>query len=90
MTDIGRRACLVGVAGLTASLAGCMIRYPPAESIADTEYATAGSPPRRLVSTTDRQLAVPDDFETIQAAVDQLPLVMRHKWDNHDRARRVR
>jgi len=58
-----------------------MDRDAPAESIADTDYATAGSPPRRLVSTADRQLAVPGDFETIQAAVDQLPLVMRHKWD---------
>lgn len=44
------------------------------------EYMAAGSPQRRLVSVTDREITIPEDYGTIQEAVDRIPLVMRHNW----------
>lgn len=35
---------------------------------------------RPLVSTERRVLSVPGDFETIQAALDEVPLVLRHEY----------
>lgn len=44
-------------------------------------FNQAGSPPRTLVSTQDREIVVPRDHDTIQEAVDEIPLLMRHKLD---------
>lgn len=35
---------------------------------------------RPLVSTERRVLSVPDDYDTIQAAIDDVPLVLRHEY----------
>lgn len=93
MSDLNRRAYLTGVVATAAALAGCpgsgddteqLPEPTPAESQPSqpesSESLTAGSPRRRLVSATDRDITIPDDYGTIQEALDQIPLVMRHNW----------